>query len=136
LTAEAVAGLWHRIMTEGLGIRATPRTAAGWRRASPRAWPAPTPGRSPASTWPRPDCPRLRCPGWPAEQAYVAEAETWTAEEGGYAHEQATKPATLGAALHDSPVGRAAWIGEKIVAWGSTTGRGQPAFGRGLLLAR
>jgi hypothetical protein len=38
------------------------------------------------------------------------------------------------AALNDSPVGLAAWIGEKIVAWSSTTGRGQPAFGRDLLL--
>jgi pimeloyl-ACP methyl ester carboxylesterase len=57
-----------------------------------------------------------------------------TAEEGGYAHEQATKPATLGAALHDSPVALAAWIGEKVVAWSSTTGDGRPAFDRDLLL--
>jgi hypothetical protein len=38
------------------------------------------------------------------------------------------------AALNDSPVGLAAWIGEKIVAWSSTTGRGQPAFDRDVLL--
>ncbi len=81
-----------------------------------------------------PGLPAPPLPWTPAEQAYVAEAEAWTAEEGGYAHEQATKPATLGAALNDSPVGLAAWIGEKIVAWSSTTDRGQPAFDRDLLL--
>ena len=80
---------------------------------------------TPSVTPPRPHVVALRG----AEQA-----EAWTAEEGGYAHEQATKPATLGAALNDSPVGLAAWIGEKIVAWSSTTGRGQPAFDRDLLL--
>src|SRR5258707_5990876 len=95
--------------------RAHPDAVVGIHRA-PRGRPAPP------------------LPWTPAEQAYVAEAEAWTAEEGGYAHEQATKPATLGAALHDSPVGLAAWIGEKVVAWSSTTGHGQPAFGRDLLL--
>ena len=46
----------------------------------------------------------------PAEQAYFALAESWAAEEGGYAHQQATKPSTVGAGLHDSPAGLAAWI--------------------------
>jgi len=41
-----------------------------------------------------------------------------------YAHLHSTKPATLGAALHDSPAGLAAWIGEKITAWSSTTADG------------
>ena len=59
----------------------------------------------------------------------------WTAEEGGYMHEHATKPGTLGAGLSDSPAGLAAWIGEKIVAWSSTRPDGSPAFDRELLLA-
>ena len=53
----------------------------------------------------------------PAEEKFAAEVTAWTAAEGGYAHEQSTKPATLGAALHDSPAGLAAWIGEKVTAW-------------------
>ena len=65
----------------------------------------------------------------------MAEAAAWTAEEGGYAHEHATKPSTLGAALHDSPAGLAAWIGEKVTAWSAVTGDGQPAFIRDLLLS-
>jgi hypothetical protein len=49
-------------------------------------------------------------------------------------HEHATKPATLSAALSDSPAGLAAWIAEKIVAWSSRPD-GTPAFDRDLLLA-
>jgi len=73
-------------------------------------------------------------PWSPAEEAHFAQVDAWTGEEGGYAHQHSTKPATLGAALQDSPAGLAAWIGEKITAWSSTTADGQPAFPRDLLL--
>jgi pimeloyl-ACP methyl ester carboxylesterase len=134
LTADAVAGLWHRLMGEGLGYRryvahgsdlgtgVTARLARAHRGAVAGIHLA-TPGLAPP---PKP---------WsPAEQAYFAEVDAWTGEEGGYAHVHSTKPATLGAALHDSPAGLAAWIGEKITAWSSTSADGQPAFSRDLLL--
>lgn len=70
-----------------------------------------------------------------AEEVYAAESPAWTTEEGGYAHQHATKPATAGVGLHDSPAGLAAWIGEKVVAWSSTRPDGTPAFDRDLLLA-
>src|SRR6516162_3387603 len=73
-------------------------------------------------------------PWSPAEEAHFTQVDAWTGEEGGYAHLHSTKPATLGAALQDSPAGLAAWIGEKITAWSSTTADGQPAFPRDLLL--
>jgi pimeloyl-ACP methyl ester carboxylesterase len=134
LTVDAVAGLWHRLMGEGLGYpryvahgsdlgagvtarlaRAHPGAVAGIHLATPGLAPPPKP--------------------WsPAEQAHFAEVDAWTGEEGGYAHVHSTKPATLGAALHDSPAGLAAWIGEKITAWSSTSADGQPAFSRDLLL--
>src|SRR5215813_7820632 len=134
LTADAVAGLWHRLMTEGLGYprysahgsdlgagitarlaRAHPDAMAGIHLATPGLVAPPRP--------------------WsPAEEADFAQVDAWTGEEGGYAHLHSTKPATLGAALHDSPAGLAAWIGEKITAWSSTTADGQPAFPRDLLL--
>jgi pimeloyl-ACP methyl ester carboxylesterase len=134
LTADAVAGLWHRLMGEGLGYpryvahgsdlgagvtarlaRAHPGAVAGIHLATPGLAPPPKP--------------------WsPAEQAHFAEVDAWTGEEGGYAHVHSTKPATLGAALYDSPAGLAAWIGEKITAWSSTSADGQPAFSRDLLL--
>lgn len=52
-----------------------------------------------------------------AEQAWRAGAEKWMAAEGGYFHVQATKPETLSYAMLDSPVGVAAWIGEKFRTW-------------------
>lgn len=134
LTADAVAGLWHRLMGEGLGYRryvahgsdlgagvtarlarAHPDTVAGIHLATPGL-------AAPPKPWS------------PAEQAHFAEVDAWTGEEGGYAHVHSTRPATLGAALHDSPAGLAAWIGEKITAWSSTSADGQPAFSRDLLL--
>ena len=134
LTAEAVASLWHRLMTEGLGY---PRYAAhgsdlgaGVTARLARAHPDAVAGIHLAT-------PGLAAPPrpWsPAEQAHFAQVDAWTGEEGGYAHLHSTKPATLGAALHDSPAGLAAWIGEKITAWSSTTADGQPAFPRDLLL--
>src|SRR5579862_8980012 len=44
------------------------------------------------------------------------------------------KPATLAAALSDSPVGLAAWVGEKLVAWSSMRADGSPAFARERML--
>jgi pimeloyl-ACP methyl ester carboxylesterase len=135
MTAEMVAGLWHRLMVEGLGhsryVAHGSDLGAGvtaWlARCQPDALFAihlATPGlAAPPKPWTE------------AESAYFAEVDRWSAEEGGYAHEHATKPATLGAALADSPVGLAAWVGEKVVAWSGLDKTGQPAFSRELLLA-
>jgi pimeloyl-ACP methyl ester carboxylesterase len=140
LTATAVAALWHRLMTGSLGYprfaahgsdlgagvtawlaRDFPAAVAGIHLATPGLAAPPRPGR-PGAEWS------------PAEEKFVAEVAAWTAGEGGYAHEQSTKPSTLGAALHDSPAGLAAWIGEKVTAWSAVSRDGQPAFGRDLLL--
>jgi pimeloyl-ACP methyl ester carboxylesterase len=135
LSAGDIAELWNRLMTEGLGYsgyvahgsdlgagvtarlaRAHPEAVLGIHLATP-GFPAP----------PRP---------WSsAEERHFAEVEAWAAEEGGYAHMHATKPSTLAAALDDSPVGLAAWIGEKVTAWSSTTRDGASTFDRELLLA-
>lgn len=134
LTGRAVANLWHRLMTEGLGherfVAHGSDLGAGITAWLARDHPdavqtihLATPGLAPATD-----------PRTPEERAFAAEAATWTAEEGGYAHEHATKPATLGAALQDSPAGLAAWVGEKVVSWSSTRADGSPAFDRELLL--
>jgi pimeloyl-ACP methyl ester carboxylesterase len=135
LTGRQVAELWHALMTGGLGhdryLAHGSDLGAGvtaWlARDQPQAVAAihlATPGLAVAPA------PRTR-----SEDEYATAVEAWTAEEGGYAHEHATKPATLGAALSDSPAGLAAWIAEKIVAWSSTRPDGTPAFDRDLLLA-
>ena len=134
-TGRQVAALWYALMSSGLGhehfVAHGSDLGAGvtaWlardHPESVRAIHLATPGLAPAPT-----------PRTAAEEAYAAAVSAWTAEEGGYAHEQATKPATLGAALSDSPAGLAAWIAEKIVAWSSVRSDGSPAFDRESLLA-
>ncbi|MDF8334580.1 epoxide hydrolase family protein [Novosphingobium cyanobacteriorum] len=51
------------------------------------------------------------------QKAYLAHVNLMRMIEGGYAHQQGTRPQTLGFALADSPVGAAAWILEKFAAW-------------------
>jgi pimeloyl-ACP methyl ester carboxylesterase len=69
-----------------------------------------------------------------AEQRFAHEVAAWNRREGGYMHEHSTKPATLAAALSDSPAGLAAWVGEKLVAWSSMRADGSPALTRERML--
>ncbi|MBV8765288.1 MAG: alpha/beta fold hydrolase, partial [Hyphomicrobiales bacterium] len=48
---------------------------------------------------------------------YLAQLRSWWDSEGGYNHQQGTKPQTLSYGLNDSPVGLAAWIIEKFQTW-------------------
>ncbi|GGC03446.1 multidrug MFS transporter [Novosphingobium endophyticum] len=54
--------------------------------------------------------------------------------ESGYHHEHATKPQTIGLALHDNPVGWAAWVVEKFWRWGDTKGDIESRFGKDHLI--
>jgi pimeloyl-ACP methyl ester carboxylesterase len=135
LVHEQVAELWYRIMTDALGYRRFVAhgsdlgagVTAWLARAHPEAVAAihlATPG--------------LAAPPPPWSDAltdHFREVEAWSAEEGGYAHMHATKPATIGAALDDSPVALAAWAGEKLTQWSSTAADGQPAPDRDHLLS-
>jgi pimeloyl-ACP methyl ester carboxylesterase len=125
-TAREVASIWHRLMADGFGYQ---RYAAHGSDLG-----------AGVTGWLARDHPdslvgiHLATPGLvvPADRRSVAEerfAEAvtqWELEEGGYAHEHATKPATLAAALSDSPAGLAAWIGEKVIAWSSEWVTGFP----------
>ncbi|NAZ81887.1 alpha/beta fold hydrolase [Kineococcus sp. R8] len=57
-----------------------------------------------------------------AEQEYAARGARWQAAEGGYMHEQSTRPGTLAVGLGDSPAGLAAWIVEKMLRWSDGDG--------------
>jgi len=134
MTARQVAQLWHRLMADGLG-HARYVAHGSDLGAGVTAWLARTHPEAVAGI-------HLATPGLPAppqpwsaaEAEHLAEVTAWAAEEGGYAHQQSTRPATLGAALEDSPAGLAAWIAEKVTAWSSTDREGRPAFDRDLLL--
>ncbi|MEP6869225.1 MAG: epoxide hydrolase, partial [Novosphingobium sp.] len=54
--------------------------------------------------------------------------------EGGYYHEQGTKPQTIGLALHDNPVGWASWVVEKFWRWGDTKGQIESRFDKDHLI--
>jgi pimeloyl-ACP methyl ester carboxylesterase len=134
LAADAVAGLWHRLMTDGLGYQRYVAHGSDLGAGVTARLAKAHPDRVAAIHLATPGLAVPPHPWTPAEEAHLSEVDAWTAEEGGYAHLQATKPSTIGAALQDSPAGLAAWIGEKVVAWSSTTADGQPAFDRDLLL--
>ena len=122
LTSSGIADRWHALMREGLGyewfgahgsdIGAGVTARLGWRHSGSVA------GIHLASvSFAEPP------PPWsPAEREYLATVAAWDAAEGAYSHVQSTKPATLAAALNDSPAGLAAWIVEKFRAWSDCGG--------------
>jgi pimeloyl-ACP methyl ester carboxylesterase len=135
LSHGQVAEIWHRLMVDvfgykryfahgsDLGAGVTARLA----RAHPEAVTAihlATPGLgAPPEPWSE------------AVRRYFDEVAQWTSEEGGYSHIHSTKPSTVAAGLLDSPVGLAAWLGEKWMRWSATPGEGLPAVSRDHLLS-
>jgi pimeloyl-ACP methyl ester carboxylesterase len=65
----------------------------------------------------------------PDAAAYLRSTAQWFRTDGGYIHQQSTRPNTLAVALGDSPAGLAAWIIEKLQTWS-----GEGAFTREDLL--
>jgi pimeloyl-ACP methyl ester carboxylesterase len=56
------------------------------------------------------------------EREYVARVAKWTRDEGGYMHQQSTRPLTLAYGLSDSPTGLLAWILDKYKSWSDNHG--------------
>lgn len=75
-------------------------------------------------------------PDDPVARDYIGRLRAWWDSEGGYNHQQGTKPQTLGFGLTDSPVGLAAWILEKFRTWSDWASDGdfERLFGRDDLL--
>ncbi len=135
LTGRRVAGLWRRLMVDVLGYEKF--VAHGSDLGSG------------ITTWlarDNPDCvsaihlasPHLRAPTLSTDdeqERFANHLAEWAVVEGGYSHIHSSKPGTLAAGLTDSPVGLAAWIGEKMVAWSSEESEGDGCFPRQLLLA-
>lgn len=71
----------------------------------------------------------------PEEIQVQKSAEDWFQREGGYAHQQRTKPLSLAYGLNDSPVGLCAWILEKFGGWADCAGDPENVFTRDELLA-
>jgi pimeloyl-ACP methyl ester carboxylesterase len=72
----------------------------------------------------------------PPEQAYLDSVAAWFSAEGGYQHEQSTRPVTLSYGLSDSPTGLLAWIAEKYRAWSDCNGDLSSRFSDDFLLTQ
>ena len=70
------------------------------------------------------------------EHAYLEALDAWSTNEGGYQHEQSTRPLTLSYGLADSPTGLLAWILEKYRAWSDCGGDVSSRFGDDFLLTQ
>jgi pimeloyl-ACP methyl ester carboxylesterase len=68
------------------------------------------------------------------EQVELAAMRQFGKDESGYAHEQGTKPQTLGVALNDSPAGLLAWIVEKFRTWSDCDGHPENCYTRDQLI--
>lgn len=55
-----------------------------------------------------------------SERAWAEDAADFWANRAAYAHQQATRPQTIGYGLVDSPVGQLAWILDKFAEWTDT----------------
>ncbi|MFJ9348421.1 epoxide hydrolase family protein [Streptomyces sp. NPDC101237] len=70
------------------------------------------------------------------ERAHLAATASWQAEEGGYMHQQSTRPLTLAPALSDSPAGLLSWILEKYRAWSDCGGELSTRFSDDFVLTQ
>lgn len=68
------------------------------------------------------------------EREWLNGVDKFLEEETGYIDIQATKPQTIGYALHDSPTGLAAWIIEKFRSWSDCNGDVATRFSKDDLL--
>jgi pimeloyl-ACP methyl ester carboxylesterase len=135
LTHQQVAELWCQVMVDALGYRRFVAHGSDLGAGVTARLALARPEAVAAIHLATPGLPAPPEPWSDAVRDHFREVDAWSAEEGGYAHMHATKPATVGAGLDDSPVALAAWIGEKLVRWSSTTAGGEPAFDRDHLLA-
>jgi pimeloyl-ACP methyl ester carboxylesterase len=125
MNLAGIAGLWARLMTEGLGYDRFGAQGGDWGAgvtarlgldhrdqvvgvhltgvSSALLRPYLGPGARELSQ---------------RERAYLEEREQWGRDEGGYYHIQSTKPQTLSYGLNDSPAGLAAWIVDRWRTWG------------------
>ena len=65
----------------------------------------------------------------------MADSERWYAEKGGYCSVQIAQPQTLAYAMHDSPMGLAAWIIDRFREWSDCGGEVERRFTKDELLA-
>jgi pimeloyl-ACP methyl ester carboxylesterase len=114
----AHGGDWGAVVTSALGTGA-PENLVGIHLTMPLAAPPPDSEAQPLTE---------------AEQKDVAARKTFMEVGAGYAHEQSTRPQTLGYGLADSPSGQCMWIVEKFWDWTDCAGHPENVISRDRLL--
>jgi pimeloyl-ACP methyl ester carboxylesterase len=133
-----IAGLWHRLMTEGLGFAKFGAhgvdIGSGVTSRLGLRFPGSLAGiHLSAATFLLPvgiDRAALDR----EELAFLAGLEDWLDKEGAYDHIQGTRPQTLSYGVNDSPAGMAAWIVEKFRTWSDCGGDVRRTFSDATLL--
>ena len=119
LTSPPVHEVWHRLMHDTLGFERYGAhggdLGAGITSRLAQAYPTEVAGIHLLATADPIDHDPATVTD--EERAYLDEAATWMTDEGGYEHEQHTRPITLSYGLSDSPAGLLAWILEKYRMW-------------------
>lgn len=115
---RATAELMHRLMTDALGYQRYLVQGGDWG-AGIGAWMAHEHPDAVAGLHLNMVLIQAKdaVPTSKAELEWAATRAKLYKREGGYSHEQETRPQTLGYAMEDSPVGVAAWILEKFGRW-------------------
>ncbi|MGH3408615.1 MAG: epoxide hydrolase family protein [Streptosporangiaceae bacterium] len=123
-TRQAVARVWHELMTETLGY---PRYGAfggdiggGVTQWLGALYPGPVAGVHLTSAPMADEFPDR--PATPDEQAYLDALQAYDLTDQGYSEIMWTRPDTIAAALADSPAGLAAWIVDKYRDWSDCGG--------------
>ena len=130
-----IARLWHRLMTDVLGYSKFGAQGGDWGNSITRALAAAFPGNvvgihlNGVGGMTVPDGGLTD-----EERAWQAASAAYRDQELDYNREQQRKPGTVAFALHDNPVGTAAWIVEKFKVWSDSGDDLERAFTKDQLL--
>jgi len=143
ISPRAIAGLWHRLVTEKLNYDRPYGIQGGDWGAVVSSWLAfDHPHQDESGVLGvhlnmmglRPGLDLATATLSADEQAWLAKMGSALDDKTAYQRIHATRPQTLGVALADSPVGLAAWIVEKFQAWSDCGGNPLNRFSMDLLL--
>lgn len=130
--------IWHRLMTDELGFRRYAAhggdLGAGVTARLAQAHPESLTGIHVLSVANPNDVDPTSLTE--AERLHLDTLASWTTEEGGYLHQQSTRPLTLAPALSDSPTGLLAWLLEKHYVWSDRGSSGKLPFSDDHLLTQ
>lgn len=137
LGPRAIAGLWRRLMAEGLGYSSFGAQGGDWGSIV-SSWLGVDHGEVVTALHLNmvPLRPALdeAVPLTTDERRWIGRVKGRMAREGGYFAQQSTKPQSLAFGMTDSPIGLAAWIVEKWHGWPGAPADQDPPFSMDELL--